>query len=62
MAEGQKEEYRILKEGINEILYIDASRWGYIPSIEDNGEVMGLVIDALTNNPAIAIINIFLKN
>lgn len=46
--------YEILKEGSSEILRIDANRWPYLPSVEDNPIVMAIAIDRLAEIPSIS--------
>ena len=53
MAHVQKE-YEIVREGQEEVLKIDASRWPYSPSIEDNPVVMSRIIEKLVEFPSSA--------
>ena len=53
MAQIQKE-YEIVREGQEEVLKIDASRWPYSPSIEENPVVMSKVIEKLVEFPSSA--------
>ncbi len=46
-------EYVISHEGSEDVLKIDANRWNYSPSIEDNPVTMGYVIDKLVENPQV---------
>jgi len=49
-----KKEYEIIKQGQEEILKIDASKWPYSPSIEDNPVVMSKIIEKLMEFPSTA--------
>ena len=46
--------YEILREGSSEVLKIDAGRWPYLPSLEDNPIVMATAIDRLAEIPSIS--------
>ncbi len=51
MAEQKKSgDSRILLQGAEEVLTIDAQAWNYLPSVEDHPFVMAYVIDALVSS------------
>ncbi len=47
-------EYEIIREGQEEVLKIDASKWPYSPSIEENPVVMSKIIERLVEFPSSA--------
>ncbi|MBI2109839.1 Flp pilus assembly complex ATPase component TadA, partial [Candidatus Woesearchaeota archaeon] len=46
--------YEVLSEGGSEVLKLDAGRWPYLPSLEDNPIVMSIAIDRLSEMPSIS--------
>ena len=47
-------EYEVLREGQEEVLRVDANKWPYSCSIEDNASVMNLVIGMLADVPHVS--------
>ena len=52
MAAPVQKEYEIVREGQEEVLKIDASKWPYSPSVEENPVVMSKVIEKLVEFPS----------
>ncbi len=54
MAAPVQKEYEIVREGQEEVLKIDSSKWPYSPSVEENPVVMSKVIERLVEFPSSA--------
>ncbi len=51
--EKKEEGFKITREGVEDVLKIDANRWPYLPAVESSPEAMSYVIDKLSQSPQV---------
>ncbi len=53
-SQSEPRDFELVQEGAEEVMKINAIKWPYSPSVEDNSAVMGFVVDKLLSAPHVS--------